>query len=74
MLYAMLKFHEEHGLLKREPRWITCPECDGAGTTRYDIPGGSFDTREGQWFPTQGTYTCETCDGTGEVEERDEDE
>lgn len=46
----------------------TCPECGGEGETWEDVwlgDVGGHSTRH---------YRCEPCDGTGEVEGRDEDE
>lgn len=48
---------------------MICSACDGTGITTYEIPGGKFDTHAEQWYPRWGSYTCETCGGTGRTEE-----
>jgi len=42
-----------------------CPVCGGDGTIPYDLTGGRFDTHMQQWYPSEGTMTCDTCGGSG---------
>lgn len=44
-----------------EPKYVTCPNCDGSGQVR--------DSEDPLFL-----VTCETCNGDGEIVEEDGDE
>ena len=50
--------------MKREQVMIDCPSCGGSGSLEEDIDdNGEHDTR---------SYPCERCEGTGQVDELDD--
>ena len=51
----------------------TCPECEGRGTVLYErVHSHNFGRDVG--FIEEYEDTCENCDGSGNVEDDDEEE
>jgi hypothetical protein len=51
-----------------EPRFVICPACGGEGL--WEVLTGGYDPRDGQ---ADGyTKVCETCGGSGQIEESPE--
>jgi hypothetical protein len=47
---------------------IDCPLCKGEGVFEDNIPGGRFDARAEQWYPTALQHTCSLCKGAKTID------
>lgn len=45
-----------------------CPHCQGEGWFVYVGGPGRFDSRFGNWLPSERAVPCERCGGTGELD------
>ena len=48
------------------PETTQCPDCDGEGRVSWD---DRYRHRDGSLICDSGTAVCDTCGGSGEVEE-----
>lgn len=54
------------------PGYHDCPDCDGEGVVMAESWGGqSFNSPYGE--PSETEEICETCEGTGQVEDDEEE-